>query len=85
MNVYTVICLPASHNLFLPFCHRAPGLTETSFWASLWATRCWQFQPGGSWPPALRLAAPCRWASSPGWPPSGPSMPRLLQSSGASG
>ena len=72
-------------NLFLPFCHPAPGPTETSSWASLWAGRCWRSQPGGSWLPGPMLAALCRWPSSPGWPPSGPSAPRLPHSSGASG
>lgn len=72
-------------NLLLPFCHLAPGLTETSSWASLWAAHCWQSQPGGSLPPGPMLAAPCRWPSALGWPPSGPSGPRLPHSSGASG
>lgn len=72
-------------NLRLPFCHLAPGPTETSSWASLWAARCWRSRPGGSSPPGPMLAALCRWVSSPGWPPSGPSVPRLPRSSGASG
>lgn len=68
----------------MPFCRLAPGLTETSSWASLSAARCWRSQPGGSSPPGPTLAAPGRWASSPGWLPSGPSTPRLPRFSGAS-
>lgn len=79
-------CLTAGKvDLLLPFCRPAPGLNETSSWASLWAGRCWRSQPGGSWPLGPTLAARGRWPSFQGWPPSGPAEPRLPHSSGASG
>lgn len=67
-----------------PSDHQAPGPTETSSWANLWAARCWRSQPGESWPPGRTLAAPAHWPSSPGWCPPGRSGPPLHRSSGAS-
>lgn len=67
-----------------PFDHQAPGPTETSSSANLWADRCWRSQPGESWPPGRTLAAPAHWPSSPGWSPPGRSGPPLHRSSAAS-